>query len=112
MDSFFTTGWERDLAETDITAPQTKAHSALLCERLEAEWKKELKKVKPSLIKSIMKVFIPELLLKHAVSIWMSEFLRFFQCFVMKWLISSFTQGDYNMAYIWALLFGSHGLTS
>ena len=43
---------------------------------------------------------------KHAAAIWFSEFLRFIQCFVLKWLMDAFKAGSSNYAYAYALLFG------
>jgi hypothetical protein len=80
--------------------------SKLLCERLEKEWEKQLKSEKPSLAWAITKAFLPELLVQHSLGIWFSEFLRVFQCFILSWLIASFALGDYNMSYVWSLLFG------
>ena len=106
MDSFFRDGWSRDLDDDDICAPQSKVESRFLCEKLEARWREEKEKPSPSLCRALAAVFLPELLYRHSLAIWFSEFMRFFQCFVMLWLIQSFTAGDYNMSYVWALLFG------
>ena len=59
-----------------------------------------------SLSRALRKAFLPELLKKHAAAIWFSEFLRFIQCFVLKWLMDAFKAGSSNYAYAYALLFG------
>ena len=49
--------------------------------------------------------FIPEVAAK-ASGIWISEIVRFYQAFILAFLIGAFQRDDQVWSYIWAAVFG------
>lgn len=58
----FKRGWKKQLGEEDLFATLNEHASERLGNDLEAVWKKQLLKEKPSLWIAICKVFVPRLL--------------------------------------------------
>jgi len=109
LDQFFSRGWSHGIDEHDISLPAPKAASAVLTEKLERFWREEEQKDKPKLWRALMRAFLPEVIGK-ASGIWISEFVRFFQAFILAWLIGAFQQGDTTWQYIWAGVFGASSM--
>ena len=105
LNPFFSQGWKHGITESDISLPQKKAESGLLADKLRKYWDEETQKDDPKLWRALARAFLPEVVAKCS-GIWLSEIVRFFQAFILSWLIGAFQRQDMLWSFIWAGVFG------